>query len=248
MLFLLNNAGVPSVATFVQVTATPGDQPPTGTITSPATDPLNVTVNQPVNFAATASDPDGPVPTTYSWYFPAGNPTTSTVLNPQGVKFSSTGTYVASLTVVDNVGVNDPSPPTRTIVVQPAQLVVTITTPMANSPVKDTVSVNVGVQGSTGNPNTFTFSIDGTALSAKNINGTSTKFAWNTRQQSNGQHTLSVSVTDVHGNSGTASETVTVKKLTVQVQSVGIGRRGTQRNRFFVSLASSCPNNFSPSN
>jgi len=30
MLFLLNNAGVPSLATFVQVTATPGDQPPQG--------------------------------------------------------------------------------------------------------------------------------------------------------------------------------------------------------------------------
>ncbi len=211
MLFLLNNAGVPSLATFVQVTGTPGDQPPKGTITSPATDPLNVTVNQPVNFAATASDPDGPVPTVYSWYFPAGNPTTSTTPNPQGVKFSSTGTYVASLTVVDILGVNDPSPPTRTIVVQPGQLVVTINTPTANSTVNGRVSVNVGVQGSTGNPNTFALSIDGTPLSTKNVTGTSTKFVWNTRQQSNGQHTLSVSVTDVNGNSGAASEPVTVK-------------------------------------
>jgi galactose oxidase-like protein/glyoxal oxidase-like protein/Big-like domain-containing protein/PKD domain-containing protein len=211
MLFLLNNAGVPSLATFVQVTPNPGDQPPKGTITSPATDPLNVTVNQPVNFAATANDPDGPAPTTYSWYFPAGNPTTSTALNPQGVKFSSTGKYVASLTVVDNMGVNDPSPPTRTIVVQPSQVIVTITTPAPNSTVKGTVSVNVSVQGSAGNPNTFTFSVDGTALSTKNVNGTETRFTWNSRQQRNGQHTLSVSVTDVQGNSGTASETVTVQ-------------------------------------
>jgi hypothetical protein len=210
MLFLLNNAGVPSFATFVQVTTNPGDQPPKGTITSPATDPLTVSVNQPVNFAATATDPDGPAPTTYSWYFPQGNPTTSTAINPQGVKFASTGTYIASLTVVDNLGVNDPSPPTRTIVVQPVQLVVAITAPLANSTVKGTVSVNVGVQGSTGNPNTFTLSIDGTALSTKSVNGTSTKFTWNTRQRSNGQHTLSVSVTDVNGNFGTASVTVTV--------------------------------------
>ena len=206
MLFLLNNAGVPSLATFVQVTATPGDQPPTGTITSPATDPLNVTVNQAVTSAATT---DRPV-TTYSWYFPAGNPTTSTT-NPQDVSFSSTGTYVASLTVVDSQGVNDPSPPTRTIVVQPAQLVVTINSPTANSTVNGRVSVNVSVTGSTGNPNTFALSIDGTLLSTKNITGTSTKFVWNTRQQSNGQHTLSVSVTDVHGNSGATSETVTVR-------------------------------------
>jgi hypothetical protein len=210
MLFLLNNAHVPSFATFVQVSATPGDQPPKGTITSPAADPLNVTVNQPVNLAATASDPDGPVPTTYSWYFPTGNPTTSTALNPQGVKFSSTGRYVASLTVVDNMGVNDPSPPTRTIVVQPAQVVVTITAPTGPT-VKGTVSVNVSVQGSTGNPNTFIFSVDGITLSTKSVNSTSTKFAWNTRRQTNGQHTLSVSVTDVHGSSGVASETVTVQ-------------------------------------
>src|SRR4029077_13338536 len=107
MLFLLNNAGVPSIATFVQVTTNPTDQPPKGTIASPATDPVKVTVNQPVNFAATATDPDGPAPTTYSWYFPAGSPTTSTATNPQGVKFASTGTYVTSLTVVDNLGVND---------------------------------------------------------------------------------------------------------------------------------------------
>jgi hypothetical protein len=210
MLFVLNNAGVPSLAKFVKLTTTPANQPPNGTITLPATDPLHVTVNQPINFSATASDPDGPVPTTYSWYFPEGSPATSTALNPQGVKFASTGTFVASLTVVDNLGVNDPSPPTRTIVVHPAQLVVTITSPVANSTVKGTVAINVSVQGSTGNPNTFTLSIDGTALNSKSVTGTSTKFSWNTRQRSNGQHTTSVRVTDVNGASGVASKTVTV--------------------------------------
>jgi len=37
LLFLINNAGVPSVAQFVQVSTAPTDVPPTGTITSPAT-------------------------------------------------------------------------------------------------------------------------------------------------------------------------------------------------------------------
>jgi hypothetical protein len=215
MLFLLNNAGVPSFATFVQVSTNPGDQPPKGTIITPAADPLNVTVNQPVNFAATASDPDGPVPTTYSWYFPAGNPTTSTALNPQGVKFSSTGTYIASLTVVDNVGVNDPSPSTRTInVVQgTASLVVNISSPQPNTTVKGTVQVKASVTGTTGNSNTFTFSVDGTKVGTKNITGTSTSFSWNTRQQQAGStHLLTVTVTDASGHSGTASETVTVSR------------------------------------
>ena len=40
--------------------------------------------------------------------------------------FPTAGTYVASLTVVDDKGVNDPSPPTRTVTVQPNQTVLKI--------------------------------------------------------------------------------------------------------------------------
>jgi hypothetical protein len=53
--------------------------------------------------------------TVFSWVLPGGTPTTSTNQNPGDVAFSKPGTYVASLTVADNLGVNDPSPPTRTI-------------------------------------------------------------------------------------------------------------------------------------
>src|SRR5207245_4673510 len=38
MLFLVNRRGVPSVAQFVQLSRTPSNQPPRGTITSPAAD------------------------------------------------------------------------------------------------------------------------------------------------------------------------------------------------------------------
>ena len=116
MLFLVNNAGVPSIANFVQVSTHPTDQPPKGTITSP-TGNLTVNTNQSVNFAATATDPDGTVAST-QWVFPGGTPLTSPSLNAGSVLFSSPGTYVASLTAVDNLGVNDPSPPTRMITVQ----------------------------------------------------------------------------------------------------------------------------------
>src|SRR4029077_6859838 len=69
MLFLLNNAGVPSVASFVQILNYPTDQPPTGTITAP-TGNLTIRAGQAVNFAATAYDADGSV-SAYSWYFPS---------------------------------------------------------------------------------------------------------------------------------------------------------------------------------
>jgi Domain of unknown function (DUF1929)/PKD domain len=116
MLFVLNHAGVPSVARFVQVSQNPTDQPPRGTITAPAGD-VTIHAGQAVNFAGTASDPDGTVQQ-YSWFFPDGTPESSTAPNPGSIVFPDTGTYVVSLTVVDNKGVNDPSPPTRRITVQ----------------------------------------------------------------------------------------------------------------------------------
>jgi Bacterial Ig domain/PKD domain len=217
MLFLLNNAGVPSTATFVQVSSHPTDVPPKGTITAPAGD-VPIQAGQAVNFAGTASDADGSV-STDSWFFPAGKPTTSSVLSPGAIAFLSAGTFVASLTVVDNAGVNDPSPPTRTITVQPDKLSVKIVSPLANATVKGSVAVTVSATGSTGAPNVFRFGVDigGPPLATTtaphqvlSVSGSSATFTWNSAQQANGVHTLWVSCTDAHGNFGSASEKVTV--------------------------------------
>jgi galactose oxidase-like protein/glyoxal oxidase-like protein len=117
MLFLINQAGVPSLARFVHLTDTPGDRAPDGRITSPAGD-LTISAGDSVNFAGSARDNDGTV-STYSWVFPTGTPPTSSVQNPGLVRFTEIGTHVISMTPLDNAGVNDPSPPTRTIIVQP---------------------------------------------------------------------------------------------------------------------------------
>jgi hypothetical protein len=117
MLFLINQAGVPSLAKFVHLSSTPKDKPPDGTITSPATD-LTIQAGESVNFAATARDRDGSL-SAYSWVFPGGTPPKSSALSPGLVSFTEAGTYVVSMTALDNLGVNDPSPPTRTIIVQP---------------------------------------------------------------------------------------------------------------------------------
>jgi hypothetical protein len=117
MLFVLNQAGVPSIASFVQVSQNPTDQPPKGTITAPTGD-VTIRAGQAVNFAATASDADGSVQT-YSWFFPEGTPDSSTAPSPGAIVFPNPGTYVTSLTTVDNKGVNDPSPPTLRVTVQP---------------------------------------------------------------------------------------------------------------------------------
>ena len=210
MLFILNKSGVPSVASFVQVINNPTDSPPKGTITAPTGD-LTITAGQAVNFGATAFDTDGSV-SAYSWYFPGAIPNSSTVLNPGVVMFPTAGTSVASLTVVDNLGLNDPSPPIRTITVLPA---VQITSPSAGSVVNGTVSINAKVSGTVGDSNTFTFMVDSTVLSTQTISGTSASTNWNTNNQGPGSHTITVSVTDAditdpNAATGSASEQVTV--------------------------------------
>ena len=117
MLFILNGAGVPSVAAMLQVSLAANDVPPTGTITSPTSD-VTITAGQSVVYSGTGSDPDGTI-SAYSWSFPGGNPSSSNLANPGSVTYSTAGSYVTTFTVTDNAGLTDPKPPTRTITVQP---------------------------------------------------------------------------------------------------------------------------------
>src|SRR5581483_3452796 len=112
MLFILDSAGVPSVASFVQLTGYT-TTPPRGTITTPASD-VTITAGQSVSFGTTSTAAK------YSWVFPTGSPGGSAAQNPGNVTFSTPGTYVTSLTVIDSTGNSDPSPPTRTVTVLPA--------------------------------------------------------------------------------------------------------------------------------
>src|SRR5215471_7795050 len=111
MLFLLDSAGVPSMAQLIQLTPYT-TLPPDGTITSPSSD-TTIPAGGSVSFSAASTA------STYSWVFPGGSPANSTAPNPGNVTFSTPGTYVVSLTVIDSSGNSDPSPPTRTITVLP---------------------------------------------------------------------------------------------------------------------------------
>lgn len=117
LLFLLNSSGVPSVAQFVRLTPAPADVAPTGTITSPSSN-VTITAGQSVVFSGTGTDPDGTI-TAYSWTFPGGSPSTSSLANPGNVIYSTQGSFTATLTVTDNAGLTDPNPPTRKITVNP---------------------------------------------------------------------------------------------------------------------------------
>ena len=122
MLFVLNSAGVPSVARFVRLASSIPNQAPVATINTPAT---NVTVNPggTVSFSGTGTDSDGTISTT-AWTFPGGTPGSSLVESPGNVTYSVPGTYGASFQVTDNQGLSS-QPATRTITVSDFSLSVT---------------------------------------------------------------------------------------------------------------------------
>ena len=160
MLFILNSSGVPSVAQFVQLTPAPGDQPPTGTITSPASD-VTITADQSVFFAGSGSDPDGTV-TAYSWSFPGGNPSTSSLATPGNVIYNTPGTFAATLTVTDNAGLTDPNPPSRMITVNPAPDFSISATPSSQIVVRTTsTSFSVTISSANGFSGTVSLNVSG---------------------------------------------------------------------------------------
>lgn len=111
MLFILDAAGVPSRAAWVEL-ATVTAAPPDGSITTPVSD-VTIDAGGSVSFGTTS------VAAQYSWVFPGGSPATSTAKNPGNVAFATAGKFRASLTLIDAAGNSDPSPPTRDITVLP---------------------------------------------------------------------------------------------------------------------------------
>jgi PKD repeat protein len=76
-----------------------------------------VTINEgdSVVFEGSATDPDGDA-MTYVWDF--GDSISSTQLQPGPHTYTASGTYTVTFTVTDARGLADPSPDTRTVVVE----------------------------------------------------------------------------------------------------------------------------------
>jgi len=207
MLFLIDSAGVPSVATFIELTPY-ATTSPKGTITTPTG---NVTINagQAVTFSTTSSA------SAYSWVFPGGTPATS-VSPSQSVTFANPGTYPVSLTVIDSSGNSDPNPPTRTVTVLPATADFAITVTQAVQEVTPggsatyTVSVT-GISGftgpvslSVGSESGFQTGITSGGFNPASISGNGTSTLTMNTTTSTVPWALSLTVT---GTSGTLSHT-----------------------------------------
>jgi hypothetical protein len=207
MLFLVNRAGVPSVASWVQLTPNPANQAPDGTITAPSGD-VTIRAGQSITFAGSGTDPDGAV-AAFAWSFPGGTPAASASATPGAVTFSSPGTFDVTLVVTDDGGLSDPSPPRRRITVEPAGLTAGFTAPAAGATVAGTQPVTMTAADASG-ATTFTLAIDGVEVFTTSTTAGSATFSWDTRPYPDGAHTLRLTVRDAGGATATATRTVSV--------------------------------------
>jgi uncharacterized membrane protein len=114
-----------------------------------------------VFFSGSGTDPDGTI-TAYSWTFPGGNPSSSSLASPGNVIYSSPGSYTATLTVTDNANLNDPTPPTRNVTVNPAPDFSISASPSSQSTVQGgMVPYAVGIGALNGFTDAVTFSVSG---------------------------------------------------------------------------------------
>jgi len=240
MLFLLNSAGVPSVAQFVQLTPAPADIPPTGTITSPATD-VTITAGQAVFFSGSGSDPDGTI-SAYSWTLPGGSPNSSALASPGNVIYSNAGTYTETLTVTDNANLTDPNPPARKVTVNPAPDFAISVSPTSRSAVQGgNVPYTVSVSALNGFADTVNLSVSGLPTGATSsfvpasisASGSSTLTITTAANTPTGSYTLTVTGTTASLNHSTGATLVvtsagdfalSASKTTMQI---GRGKSGT---------------------
>ncbi len=92
------------VATSTRSNMVTASTPPTVTITNSPISLNSCTAPFTVTFSAANSSSNSPTGSglTYAWNF--GNGTTSTLVNPPSVTYTSTGTYTVTLVVTDNLG------------------------------------------------------------------------------------------------------------------------------------------------
>ena len=199
-----DNQGAQSTQTSKNVTVTPPNQPPTASFTFSCS-------GLTCNFTSTSSDPDGTI-ASYSWAF--GDGATSTLQNPSH-SYAAGGTYTVTLRVTDNQGAQS------TLTSQTVTVTAPNTAPVVNAGPDD--------QAVTGLLYSFTWS-----FSDANHNGPwSYMIKWGDGSTSSGtvtsegsfsaghtyvivlprSFTITVTVTDAAGASGSDSKVVSVLLL-----------------------------------
>jgi hypothetical protein len=178
--------------------------------------PTATTVSGTVTFTAVAAGGSGyayklaidgaQVATTpsYSWNTTTATNSTHTLTATVTDSAGRTATATKTVTVANTV----PAP-------SPGSLQVAVTQPTSGATVSGTNWVTVWVTGATGN-RTYTLTVGGKKVSSGTASGTGpASIPWNTTQVADGPQTLTVSVRDATGKTGTTNVSVNVKNGTV---------------------------------
>jgi hypothetical protein len=131
-------------------------------------------------------------------------PLTATVRDAGG----AAGTATVSV-VVSNGGAPAPPPPSPPPP-STGTLRVFLTSPPASSTVSGVVWVNIWVEGATGTSNVYTLTVNGVTVATQTSGGRHVTPAWDSRATPNGTRTVTATVRDAAGNTGSTSLTVTV--------------------------------------
>jgi hypothetical protein len=123
------------------------------------------------------------------------------------------GPHVLSLTVTDAGG--QTATATRNVTVDnqaTGSLALAVTSPQAGETVSGTAWVNIWIEAPYGTaPYTFTLSAAGTTVWSESASGTHVTLPWETFRTPDGARTLTVTVRDAEGRSGSASVNVDVQ-------------------------------------
>jgi Galactose oxidase-like, Early set domain len=155
LLFVLNAAGVPSVAKYIQILPTTPFSRPIPTILAPAD--TTIPAGGSVFFAGSGIDPSGIGG--YSWTFPGANPASASTATPGNATYGSPGIYVASLGVTNTLGVSSQVPSLRIVTV--TDFSVAAGPPSQNVLPAGSATYGVGITGQNGFSGTATFGVTG---------------------------------------------------------------------------------------
>jgi hypothetical protein len=92
------------------------NQAPDSNIDAPSAD-VSIVAGQSISFSGSGIDPDSNLPLTYRWQFGSSGIPDLAVEDPGPVVFNLPGTYAVTFTVTDALGLPDPTPATRVVIV-----------------------------------------------------------------------------------------------------------------------------------
>jgi hypothetical protein len=207
-----SNTGATSIAITVANGGAPTPPPLTASFTSPAAG-ATVTGTVTVGMIATG----GTTPLTYTLTIDgAGASSGAATSYAWSTTSIADGSHTLALTVTDGAG--HTATASRTVTVSNAAppppppggtLKVFITSPASGSTASGTVWVNIWVEGATVGNKTFTLRAGGAVVGSATDSGVHVTLPWDTPGTPNGATTLTATVQDATGNSGSTSIPVT---------------------------------------